>query len=183
MRRFALLVLLAVGFALVGAPMASAHDVLESTSPANGATVERLPRTVTLTFSDDVLPVGTQILVKGPSGNVAQGSPTIEGPVVHQQLTPQAPAGDYVVTYRATSSDGHPISGTFSFHATLGLDGSTATQGAPVPVQQQDSRGATAGQQSSFVPVMLTITGVVVLVLIGAALWIGSRRRHAGERG
>ncbi|HET8594732.1 MAG TPA: copper resistance CopC family protein [Intrasporangium sp.] len=183
MRRFVLLVLLAVGFALVGAPVASAHDVLESTSPANGSTVDRLPGTVTLTFSDDVLPVGTQVLVKGPSGNVGQGGPTIDGPVVHQQLAPQAPAGDYVVTYRATSSDGHPISGTFSFHATLGLDGSTATQAAPAPAQQQDSPEASSGQQPSFVPVMLVITGAVVILLVGAAIWIGSRRRHAAGRG
>ncbi|MGN6752169.1 MAG: copper resistance CopC family protein [Intrasporangium sp.] len=179
MRRFLALVLLAVGFALVGAPAASAHDVLESTSPADRTTVDRLPQAVTLTFSDDPLALGTQILVKGPSGNVAHGDPTIEGRVVHQQLSAQAPAGDYVVTYRVTSSDGHPISGTFSFHATVGLDGSTATQGAPVPAQQPGSPDVAAAQQSSFVPVMLTIAGVVIVLLIGAVVWIGSRRRDA----
>jgi methionine-rich copper-binding protein CopC len=177
MRRFLALVLLAVGFALAGAPAASAHDVLESTSPADRTTVDRLPQSVTLTFSDDPIALGTQVLVKGPGGNVAQGNPTIEGRVVHQQLSPQAPAGDYVVTYRVTSSDGHPISGTFSFHATVGLDGSTATPGAPLPAQQPGSPEAAAARQSSFVPVMLTIAGVVIVLLIGAAVWIGSRRR------
>lgn len=181
MRRFLALVLLAVGFVVVGASAASAHDVLESTSPADGTTVDRLPQAVTLTFSDDPLALGTQILVKGPNGSVAQGEPTIDGRAVHQQLDPHAPAGDYVVTYRVTSSDGHPISGTFSFHATVGLDGSTATKGAAVPVPQHDTPEQAAAKNSQLVPVLLTIAAVVIILIIGTAVWIGSRRRDAAN--
>ncbi len=182
MRRTIALVLLAIGFALVGAPAASAHDVVESTTPADGTTVDRLPTSVSITLSDDPLAIGTQVIVKGPSGTVTEGEPKIDGRVITQQLSPQAPAGDYTVTYRVTSTDGHPISGTFAFHATLGLDGSTATAGAPVPVQQGDTPAQESAKHSQFVPVMLTIAGVVIVLIIGIVVWVGSRRRDAATK-
>lgn len=183
MRRFLTLVTLVVGLVLVGAPAASAHDVLESTSPSDGATLDRLPQQVTLTFAEKPLALGLQILVKGPTGDAAKGQATINGTVVSQQLSPQAPAGSYVVTYRVTSSDGHPISGTFSFHAAVGLDGSTATatatQDAPAARQGQDTPSQTSDEAPSFVPVMLTIAGAVVILLMIAIVWLLSRRRAA----
>lgn len=187
MRRFLALVTLLVGLVLVGAPAASAHDALESTSPADGVTLDRLPHQVTLTFAEQPLPLGLQVLVKGPTGDVAQGPATISGPVVTQQLSPQAPAGAYVVTYRVTSSDGHPISGTFGFHAIVGLDGSTATatatatapQGAAAARQGQDTPGQSAAETPSFVPVMLTIAGAVIILAMIAVIWLLSRRRTA----
>lgn len=182
MRRFFALVLLAVGFALVGAPAASAHDVLKSTTPSDGTTVEQLPQAITLTFSEKPLALGLQILVKGPGGDVAQGVPTIDGPVVTQPLSPQAPAGSYVVTYRVTSSDGHPISGTFSFHANAGLDGSTATQAAQA-ANQGDPPQQSAGNNSSATPILLIIGAVVIVLIFGAAAWSASRRsRDTADR-
>ena len=115
---------------VLGAPLtASAHDVLETTTPAADSTVERMPQSVSLTFTDAPLSIGTQVVVTGPSGAVQQGAPTIEGRVVTQAISPSAPAGSYTVAYRVTSDDGHPVTGSFAFVATTGLDGSTA---APV---------------------------------------------------
>ncbi|MDN5795433.1 MAG: copper resistance protein CopC [Intrasporangium sp.] len=181
MRRCVPVVLLALGlvlgFALAQAPAASAHDVVESTNPADGTTVDRLPATVSITLSDDPLAIGSQVLVKGPAGDVAQGRPRIEGRVLTQALSAQAPAGNYVVTYRVTSSDGHPISGTFSFHATVGLDGSTATEAAPAPVAGRDTPEQAAAKSSQFVPVMLTIAGIAIVMVLVAGVWLVARRR------
>ncbi|WP_347351685.1 copper resistance CopC family protein [Intrasporangium sp.] len=182
MRRWLLLILLALGLALTGAPAAIAHDVVESTTPAEGTTVDRLPGTVSITLSDDPLAIGSQVLVKGPAGDVAEGRPRIEGRVLSQQLSPRAPAGTYVVTYRVTSSDGHPISGTFSFHATLGLDGSTATQAAPVQVPARDTPEQAAAKSSQLVPVMLTIAGGAIVVVLVAGIWLAARRRDPAAR-
>jgi methionine-rich copper-binding protein CopC len=175
MRRFLALFLLVLG-AIVLAPLsATAHDVIEATSPGDGTTVDTMPSQVTLTMSDDPLELGSQVLVKGPAGNVAQGPASVDGRVVTQKVGPDAPAGDYVVTYRVTSNDGHPISGTFSFHATVGLDGSTATQGASVLRTTPDP---SAGETSQAVPVILAVVGaVVVLAIIGGA-WLAVRRKQ-----
>jgi copper resistance protein C len=66
-----LAVLAVLAISLLGRPLtASAHDVLESTAPASGATVDRMPQSVTLTFTEAPLTIGTQVVVTGPSGAV-----------------------------------------------------------------------------------------------------------------
>jgi hypothetical protein len=179
MRRLAS-VLLAFGVVVgvvVGAPLvASAHDVLERAVPADGTTVDRMPAAVTLTFAEEPLSIGTQVVVSGPTGPVSSGAPTINGRDVTQAVLPNAPAGDYTVSYRVTSDDGHPVTGTFSFHATVGLDGSTATAGPSVHVRP----GADETPTTPFVPVLLTIVSTVVLLGVGGYLVL--RGREADRR-
>lgn len=174
MRRLLALIVIALGLTLGGPVAAFAHDVVESTTPGDGTTVDTMPAAVSVTLSDDPIAVGTQILVKGPAGDVAQGDPSIDGRVVTQPVSPDAPAGDYVVTYRVTSNDGHPVSGTFAFHAVVGLDGSTATRGASVPVTTPEPP---VSETSQFVPVMLTIAGVVIVLILSLGAWLVLRRK------
>jgi methionine-rich copper-binding protein CopC len=113
----------------LGASPAQAHDVLVSTSPADGATVATTPDEIVLTFNQPALAVGTQMVVSGPDGQVQQGPPRLLDSTVRQSLAPGSPAGRYTVTWRVTSADGHPVSGTFSFSATApgsGPSGATA---------------------------------------------------------
>jgi copper resistance protein C len=164
----------AAGLVIVGGGAALAHDVLERTSPAAGTTVDRMPQTVTLTFSEEPLDIGTQVVVSGPAGPVSSGVPAVKGRDVTQAVSPSAPAGDYTVSYRVTSDDGHPVTGTFGFHATVGLDGSTATAGPSAHVSP-DSAAADEAKGSPFVPVLLTIIGTVVLLAIGGYLVLRAR--------
>ena len=177
MRRLAS-ALLALGLLVAVPTTAFAHDVLERTNPADGTSVTQLPGTVVLTFSEDPLEIGTQVVVTGPSGPVSSGSPTIEGRAVTQALAPNAPGGDYTVSYRVTSDDGHPVTGTFSFHATIGLDGSTANAGATVHVKPVS--GADDAQGSLLVPILLTIVGTVVLLGVGGFLVLRGRGADSG---
>lgn len=169
----------AAGLVIVDGGVAAAHDVLERTSPAAGTTVDRMPQTVKLTFSEEPLDIGTQVVVSGPRGPVSSGAPKIDGRDVTQAVSPSSPAGDYTVSYRVTSDDGHPVTGTFGFHATVGLDGSTATAGPSVHVSP-DSAGADEAKGSPFVPILLTIIGTVVLLAIAGYLLL--RGREADQR-
>jgi methionine-rich copper-binding protein CopC len=177
MRRLAS-ALLALGL-LVAAPAAAfAHDVLERTNPADGTTVTQLPGSVVLTFSEAPLAIGAQVVVTGPSGPVSSGTPTIAGRDVTQAIAPTAPGGDYTVSYRITSDDGHPVAGSFSFHATVGLDGSTATAGAAVPVKPASTSDDAQG--SLLVPILLTIVGTLVLLGVGGFLVLRGREADRG---
>ncbi len=92
MRRFfstVFALVLTWGLVVVTPGAALAHDVLEKTGPADGATVAQLPQEVILTFSDTPIEVGTQIIVKGPSGNMADGAPVIDGAVAADDSTRQ----------------------------------------------------------------------------------------------
>ncbi|MEW1954544.1 copper resistance CopC family protein [Terrabacter sp. NPDC080008] len=181
MRRLAS-VLLALGLLALGLPAAAvAHDVLERTDPAEGTSITHLPPQVTLTFAEPPLQIGAQVVVTGPSGPVSSGAPTVRDRDVTQALSPSAPGGDYTVSYRVTSDDGHPVTGSFSFHATIGLDGSTATAAATVHVRplanSEDS------QDSLFVPVLLTVVTTVMLVAVGGYLLLRSREADRNHRG
>jgi methionine-rich copper-binding protein CopC len=179
MRRLAS-VLLALGLVVAVPTTALAHDVLERTNPADGTTVSTMPASVVLTFSENPLDIGAQVLVVGPSGPVSSGVPTISGRDVTQAVAADAPGGDYTVTYRVTSDDGHPVSGTFSFHATVGRDGSTATAGATVHVRPVDTEDQAAARSSLLVPVLLTI--VATVLLLGLAGYLVLRSRETDRR-
>ena len=132
---------------------------------------------MSLTFTDVPLSIGTQVVVTGPSGAVQQGAPTIEGRVVTQAISPSAPAGSYTVAYRVTSDDGHPVTGSYAFVASTGLDGSTAA--AP---EQPAATGSSSDDGASFplAAVMLSIAGTLVLVGVGA--FVALRARAADRR-
>lgn len=185
MRRLAS-ALLALGLLVAVPTTAVAHDVLQSTNPADGASIAQLPEEVTLTFEEAPLQLGSQVVVTGPSGPVTSGAPKIAGNVVTQALAPTAPAGDYSVSYRVSSDDGHPVTGTFRFHAAKGLDGSTAAATGGAQAQQaQQAQAATTTQDpksSSLAPVLITVIGLLVLLAVGGFLLLRSRGADRSER-
>lgn len=117
----ALLAALATTFAalLLTAGPAAAHNALRSSDPADGATVDTAPAQVTLTFDQSALELGTEVVVTAADGTpVSAGAAQLSGTSVVQPLAEDRPAGAYRVDWRVTSSDGHPISGSFGFTAT-----------------------------------------------------------------
>lgn len=103
------------------APSASAHDTLVDSSPTADSTVDTLPGELVLTFSAELIDGDgtTAVEVTGPDDLTAHaGAPVVDGVFVRVPLIAEAPAGDYHVIWRVVSSDGHPISGEFSFATT-----------------------------------------------------------------
>ena len=173
----AMLVVLTVALVALGAAAsADAHDVLVSTSPANGAQVATVPPTVTLRFDQTVLGLGTEVVVTGPSGPVQLGKARVVDNTVTERLQPGAKAGRYTVDWRVTSVDGHPVSGTFAFTARAAGAGQTAPSSAASGTAP--SSGSTTG---SSVPWFLVAASALLVVLGGAAA-VWSRRRPASAR-
>lgn len=122
------------------APTASAHNVLESTDPAAGAVLARVPATVTLTFDQPALGVGSEVVITGPHGQVQAGGPRLIDRTVAEDITSGAPAGQYRVLWRVTSADGHPVSGQFTFTADEPGGGTR-----PAPAANGPSQGGSSG--------------------------------------
>lgn len=131
MRR--LVAVLALLGALVVVPQAAyAHDVLRSTDPADGSTVEVVPDQVVLTFDQPALAPGTAVVVRAEDGrDVAVGAPVLVDTTVRQQVGGTLPAGHYTVLWRVTSADGHPIDGTFTFTARSARTSTAAPSAEP----------------------------------------------------
>jgi hypothetical protein len=172
----ALLALLTVAFVAIGAAAsADAHDVLVSTSPADGAHVATVPPTVTLRFDQTVLGLGTEVVVTGPSGPVQLGKANVVDNTVTERLQPGAPAGRYMVDWRVTSVDGHPVSGTFAFTARA------AGAGQAAPSSAASGAASSSGSTTGSVPWFLVAASALLVVLVGAAA-VWSRRRSAVAR-
>jgi methionine-rich copper-binding protein CopC len=182
---------LAAGGVLASASAASAHDKLESTSPKQGSSVASPPAAVTLAYSERVLKLGSRIRVVGPAGDVADGDPSFTDQVVRQPIRPDAPAGTYSVEWQVTSSDGHPIAGTWRFTIqNAGVAATTApapttapaTTAAPEPTAVTTTAVSDAatdddsGGSTGLVVAVTAIAAAVLLAAAGAVAW-GSRRR------
>lgn len=175
--------------ALLAAP-AWAHDSLRSTNPADGTTLPTAPDAVDLVMSSTPLGLGTQVEVTGPDGLVSTGDAQVVDTTVSQPLAQDRPAGDYTVQWRVTSSDGHPVSGSFTFTATAAAgaatpaatpsptatpsDSPTSTTATPAPTGTEaapDEGGGSAGLTGA-------VVGLAVVVVAAVAVGVLAVRRR-----
>ncbi|GLY29616.1 copper resistance CopC family protein [Kineosporia sp. NBRC 101731] len=184
-RRLGAVLALAGAVVVLGAGPALAHDELGSSNPADGSSVKTLPDVVKLEFSADILELGARVRVDSPEGDVTEGKATLKGNTLSQAVAPGSPAGDYTVTWRVTSSDGHPISGKFAFTAQQGNEPAavetttapvTSSAAAPSPTASATAvtqAGAATAEDSGGSSAPLVILLVVLGVLaVGAAVYV-----------
>jgi copper transport protein len=102
---------------LLAAP-ASAHASLLSTDPSNGGVYDNPPKAITLRFSEGVeVSLGGIRVYTSDRERVVTGKP--EHPNGQQSVVttslPKLDDGTFVVTWRVTSADSHPIDGAYTF--------------------------------------------------------------------
>jgi copper transport protein len=103
------------------APPAAAHATVVTTTPADGARLDRAPAQVTIEFDEDVsLGAGYARVLDGSGDRVDTGAAEVRDRVVTVPLRAGLPDAGYVVTYRVVSADSHPVSGAFSFTVGAG---------------------------------------------------------------
>ncbi len=125
-------VLLVVVLALATVPAAFAHAKLVAVEPANGATLATAPTTVRLFFDDPVAIGPGNAVVAADHRSVLAGTPRLERNrhLLVLPLSPHLPNGDYSVSWRVFSDDGHLESGVLAFR----VGAAAAGVGAPQPV-------------------------------------------------
>ncbi|PPF26007.1 transporter [Rathayibacter rathayi] len=177
----------------VAAP-ASAHNYLVSTTPAADSTVTEQPRTLELTTNDDLLVLGTDgtaaaLRVVGPDGlYYGDGCVAVVGPEASMPLELGAP-GEYTVTWQVVSTDGHPVSGQYTFdwaptegsalaegsRAIPDCNGTIAVSGS---AESADDAQAVSGSDPALIGDVLWIGGALVAVAaaIGVTLLVLRRR-------
>ena len=171
---------LALAAVVLGAPAAQAHNVLQSTDPAAGSTVPYVPETVSLTFNEPVLFVGTTIMVHTADDTMVNiGPPILVDNTVSQAVTGELPAGEYTVIYRVTSADGHPIEDQFTFTAAESMTyGATTPAPSPTPTtsaEVQASESASPSPSPSPTPAASEgrVSGAVLIGIVAALVVVG----------
>lgn len=146
-----------------GTAVASAHAARIATDPLDTASVTTGPARVSATFNERMQPSFAAMTVVGPDGNLwSTGDPQVEGAVVSVAVLPLGPTGTYTVNYRATSADGHVVSGSWSFALTQPGSGQPGPSAAAGPAEE------------SGLPVWPFVAGATVLIA-GGALWAARR--------
>ena len=129
---------LALAFVIVGAwaAPAFAHAVLQGTDPGSGATVQRAPKDVTLTFSEPVeASLGAIRVFDSRATRIDVGSPEHPGGDAKQvrASVPNLKDGTYVVTWRVISADAHPVRGAGSVTARRSRPTGRCVRATPAP--------------------------------------------------
>jgi methionine-rich copper-binding protein CopC len=151
-----------------GAGTAAAHAARIATDPVENAELTQVPQRVSATFNEALQSQFAAMTVIGPDGNMwSAGEPQVSGPVLSVGVRPLGPSGTYTVNYRATSADGHVVSGAWSFRLTVA---GTGTPGPAVSAPPASTENSDNG-----IPVWPFYLGAVVIVGVGA-LWAVRRR-------
>ncbi len=136
----ALLVLATAAVAVATAPAASAHADLESTTPPNGAILGEAPTIATLRFTEavEVPGSGPELFDSDQDPVPIAGFEIVDDGLAVEVDLPPLDDGTYVMTFRAVSGDGHPVSGSFTF--SVGSE-STNAEGLADAVSSGESDG------------------------------------------
>lgn len=176
----------AMPFAL--SPAASAHDVVLTSSPENGAVVEEFPETIELEFSgipQDLF--NTVALSNADSGDILySGEPEIAERILSfdvPQDVERVP-GNYTVGFQITSSDGHATKGSVSFEVAGGeSDGDAAqaeTAESAAPAEDVDTTADEASETTGIAaPWNWVLGGVGVLVIAAAIVMMIAKNRNS----
>jgi copper transport protein len=180
MRRALAVVLLAGGWLLASGP-AGAHALLRASEPADGSSVDRAPRQVTLTFTERPEPrLSVVHVLDADARQVEAGVATAVAGNPLQLRVPlgDLPDGTYTVAWRTVSrDDGHVTAGAFAFGVGVaaptteaaGASAQAATTPPPSPL-------ATAGRWVLYCGLALLLGAAVsALALYGGRLPAGAR--------
>lgn len=175
-------VALTAGSLLLAAAPASAHDELLSTDPAADSSVEALPEQLTLTFSGQLLGEAgaSEVQATDAAGTaLTDGAPIVTDNVITQPLTGTA-SGAVTVLWRTVSSDGHPISGEFTFTVTAAPSPTASESPSATPTEettpsespspQESLISPPADEPSSFSDVWPWVIGGILIVGLGGAV-------------
>lgn len=188
-QRFRLGLALAAGLLIpaVAAGPALAHDALQSTTPAADATVTSAPGTVSLTLSkpptdSKSLNLSVITVTDGEGKTLSDGKVTVAGATISTTVTPGA-NGPHKVLWRAVSSDGHPIDGSYSYTVQdPARTASAAPSPAPTPAPTPTSAAATTEYERAAPPnndnALLTLgVAAAVIAALAGILFLGNRKR------
>ena len=130
------LAVVAAALAALAAPASAlAHATLVQTAPALGQELARAPAQVVLTYDQPVDAVREAVVVLNAKGVNVAGTPRAEKTAreLIASLPKKLPNGAYTVRWRALSSDGHVVSGVYTFGVGVPAPPVTEAVGAQGP--------------------------------------------------
>lgn len=167
------------------APQAAAHDVVVDSNPENGSVVDEFPETIELEFSGIPQDLFTTVaLSNADSGEVlTSGTPQLDGQHLSYEVPSdvQTGAGNYILGFQITSSDGHATKGSISFEVTGSAETTTESAAASTDTSEiSEAETTETADETSGIPApwnwVLSI--VAVLVVASAIVMMIAKNRN-----
>lgn len=175
--RVLLLVLVLVLGGAVGP--AAAHTDFVDSFPAADAALAAPVAELWLEFETPLVAEQSEVVVTGPDGSSkVVGKHTVIGNVIRAQVPPMTEPGEYRVSYRIVSLDGHRLDGKYGFSIRAGAD---TPRVAATPDQPASAAGAEARSVGGS-PIWWVVLWVGLLSVAAAALAAHRSQRNRAQR-
>lgn len=156
------------------APQAAAHDVVVDSNPENGSVVDEFPETIELDFSGIPQDLFTTVaLSNADSGEVlTSGTPQLDGQHLSYEVPSdvQTGAGNYILGFQITSSDGHATKGSISFEVTGSAETTTESAATTDTSETTEAETTETADETSGIPVPWNWVLSIVAVLVVASV-------------
>ncbi len=160
-----------------GISESSAHAELESSVPAANSTLQDLPRSISLTFGEELLVIGNEqvntiALRDFYDEDVSLSAIEIVGDTISASVSASSPviAGEYRIVYRVVSGDGHPIEGEVPFvyapEEAAVIDETTdapVAESSETSVDSQKSEGVNLGILPLLIAIIVIVSALVLI--------------------
>ena len=176
MKRCVFAFVLLLSFFWIPTPSAQAHAELVTSSPTVGAHLNALPSQVAVTFDGNLLTIGgakTNILtVNDPNGGeIDDKNSRVTGATLTVDLNPVPTTGEFVVSWRVVSGDGHPEQSSYRFTVT-----GSSTISSPTPTPTALPTPTTTANGPDFWALYGTRLLLLLGLVIAIGIWIGFER-------
>lgn len=168
---------------------ASAHDEIVGGSPEPDSTVTDVPESIELENSATPQDSFNTVALSLDGDQIVSGEPTVDGSTLALDIPGNVDLsdGEYTVGYQVTSSDGHPIRGSYTFTLDTGEGASDSSgdngqgESAGDSADTADSSDEDDDGLPSWTGPLLGIAGVIVV--LGALIMAIARYRNLGNDG
>lgn len=163
----------ALGAVVLTAGPAAAHASLIRSSPVDGSALARAPRSVSLTFDENVRMPSVIVVTDDHGASVTEGKTSVVDKVASTRVRIVS-SGTFTVAYRVLSADGHPVTGRIVF--TVGAGGGGVVSGDGQSAVEHVHSGQPAENSSSGRVPTRVAAMIAALALLGGIGLLTVRR-------
>lgn len=170
-REWAIAIVVGAAVLLAGMPV-WAHAVLLESRPADGAQLKNPPSEIVLQFNEPITPIRVRILDRSGRELGKNEAAAVHGNGIRIGLPTPLPDGGYMVSYRVTSADSHPVAGTILF----AIGGQSESPRPPGTALNEDVSipwliAARVNRAVHYVGLLLAVGGGLFLLCIARGMW------------
>lgn len=167
----------------IPAQSAVAHTKLVSSTPNPDSTLSALPRSIELTFNEELLILSDKetgwISVTNAAGErIDTRQPKVSSRTLAVDLLESDSSGSFSVDWRAVAQDGHPVEGLFSFEVTPNVIESSSPEGEVLVEPTTTSSTTYESATDSPIDSEPSLFGVALLALFSASTALVLLRRR-----